>query len=724
MMKRLVSWLFFIGLAVGVAAVVLPGFIDWTRHKDVLVNEISSRLGQEVRIDGDVALRLLPNPHIRLENVHIGNAEKDKYLVALGALDARMSLDDLLQGRFVVDSIHLQEPVINIAIDRTGSNWAAFWAARTAETAGGGQMVALNQVTLSHARIAYHNATTGQRWDIPRLNMILSADSLAGPYRARGDVLYDEDAPLTFVLETAARKPDGAIPFTIDAQPIEDFPTVKAEGMFNPVAPDVVLSARISARDGKAVDLLRPFNATGTISTSLPALTVAAETEMTLEVGHDVAFKNIKVSGTDGSSLAGDVTYRAQDLRLESDVTLTKPDAYWLSFKGNSDVVRRVHAGEAYIKLQNLAGFVPFAPDLSVEAQGTLSYAGAESWALEDATFTVPDWQQEWQGRIQRVGGQAAAFALTAPRVGVLADVSANGQFAQTLQVDGTATVFGHALPFSLAGAPDKPDVKIDLSVAAPQDVLAALGAAGKGVTLEGGATAFAGKLDLQAQSLATALSGRLDVTPQKIKLASFAPAALEQKIHTLTTVPDDLGAQMLAAVTSADSVYTAKPVSFTLPLAGTPEWRMTGLAYDGGTVAVTTQGTATRIAVTAGDKGVLSYKGALSLDEKDMPQDQAKESILLRHPPVPEVDTKAAIGDILNRLDGADDAAAAEPVAAPVEGEMPPQPQPALPEKEIAPPPPLPDDTPLAVGNMDEAAPVQEDDIPDEIFPVENLPE
>ena len=155
MMTRLVSWLFFIGLALAGLLLVLPGMIDWSRHKDLLVSELSARLGQEMRIDGDVSLRLLPNPHISLEKVSIGSAEKNRYLVTLQSLEARMSMDQLLHGKFVIDQIHLQEPVVNISIGDKGSNWSDFWSVRAqkAQERASGQLVALKQVTVSRASI-------------------------------------------------------------------------------------------------------------------------------------------------------------------------------------------------------------------------------------------------------------------------------------------------------------------------------------------------------------------------------------------------------------------------------------------------------------------------------------------------------------------------------------------------------------------------------------------
>lgn len=741
MMTRLVSWLFFIGLALAGLLLVLPGMIDWSRHKDLLVSELSGRLGQDMRIDGDVSLRLLPNPHLSLEKVSIGSAEKNRYLVSLQSLEARMSMDQLLHGKFVIDQIHLREPVINISIDDKGSNWRDFWSVRAQKAQAGAadRMIALKQVSVSRASVVYHNHVTGQQWSIPRINMSLTADSLYGPYQARGDMTYG-DAPLTFTLATQPRNAQGGLPFTIDASPIEDLPEVKLSGVFSPLE-DVPLSMSVDAREGKPADLFAPFDDVAALLADIAPLSESAQAVFKLELVKDgLALKDIKISAKSGSTLAGDVFYDTQRAVMNADVTLTRPGLYWLGYDGALDLVRKQRSGKASWKIENIGKIVQHAPEISLEAAGDFSYAGKESWTLANAKIILPEWQGvAFDGQVQRVNGQTV-FALITPQMGMLSDLALNGQLSQTLTADGKATVMGQSIPLSLSGAPEKPDIAVMLKDTHAQDILSAIGATAKGVTLEGGNAEFKGQVDLQAPALGRMLAGTLSLSPQTVKIAQFAPAGLQKKVLSLETVPDDLAAQLLAAVSSEEGRFTAKPLVFTLPVQD-GAWQMKGLTYDGGSFDFGTAGGESSVSVTASDETKVSYKGKLPLGEKAMPVERASALILERHPPAPQVDTKAAIGDILDRLDdGAAEAVATEPAPAqdmlvkpPQEEtapEMPPQPQAALPVIEVAPPPALPEDTPLAVEippspdvvseTPNETAPDVTDMVPDEIFPLE----
>ena len=741
MMKRLVSWLFFIALGLAGLLLVLPGMIDWSRHKDLLISEMSARLGQDIRIDGDVSLRLLPNPHLNLEQVSIGSAEKDRYLVSLQSLDARMSMDQLLHGQFVIDQIHLQEPVINIAVDKNGSNWQDFWAARAKMQEGGsGKMVALKQVTVSRASIAYHNHVTGQKWAVPRLNMTLTADSIYGPYQARGDAVYGE-APLTFTLSTQARDAQGGLPFALDVTPIEDFPQTKISGIFAPLS-ETPLSMDVDARDGAPASLFAPFDDLASMAGDVAALADKGQISFKLKTAADaLTLSDIKANAVSGATLAGDATYSAQRGALDVDVTLTRPKLYWLSYDGGIDLVRKQRQGKIGWKIEDASKLVKDTPALSLEAAGDFTYTSPESWTLANAKLSLPQWQDvAFDGQLQRVNGQTA-FALASPQVGIASNVALNGQVSQTVMADGTATLFGQTVALQLSGAAVKPDVSLKLTGINAQDVVLAINAAVKDVTLAGGSAEFKGQLDMQAQSPSQSVVGNLTLAPQTITIANFTPAALQSKILALDTVPDDLGAQLHSALTSDEGSFAAKSVNLTLPL-GDAAWSMKGLSYEGGSFDFGTAGGEASVIVTASDDTKVTYKGKLPLAAQTMPVERATALILERHPPAPEVDTKATIGDILNRLDdgavtetpapAADDVATDEVVIKPpaVDEQMPPQPAPPLQEIEVAPAPALPEDTPLAVDippepevvddTQTDIAPVITDDVPDEIFPVE----
>ncbi|MEO1265181.1 MAG: AsmA family protein, partial [Pseudomonadota bacterium] len=59
--------------AVLVALFAIPPFIDWNTYRGVFEVEASRIIGRDVRVSGDVALRLLPQPYVSFEDIVIAN---------------------------------------------------------------------------------------------------------------------------------------------------------------------------------------------------------------------------------------------------------------------------------------------------------------------------------------------------------------------------------------------------------------------------------------------------------------------------------------------------------------------------------------------------------------------------------------------------------------------------------------------------------------------------
>lgn len=761
MMTRLVSWLFFLSIGAAALLLVLPGFIDWTRHKDLLVSELSQRLGEDIAIGGDVSLRLLPDPRLTMDNVTIGPTG-DQYLLKLARLEARMSLSQLLHGRFEVEHIHLADPVINVAATPDGSNWGDFWShlhAGGTAPAAGQSMVFLKDVSISHARLMWQMSVGAQPWELGQINLTVAASALQGPYQARGDLMYGEQ-PVTFTLNAGPKAANGDLPFELALQPIDDMPQATFKGQVTAQG-DTRLSADVTAKDGNLGSLLAPFPDVARALANLAVLQEKGDATFTLTVAPEkILVKNLKLKTAKNATLAGDAAFPAGQPRIDMDVTMTLPDR-WQSFKGALDTARGDWRGETLLKTESLGQLQTGLPDVSGEVSGQLRANGAD-WTVEDMNLVLPQWGRQTLTGAARHDGAATEFSLKADKLAQLDGVVAEGRAGDDGQMGAklTANLQGVALEAQLAGATATPDTTVDLAGVAPQKLLELLGARPETVTLDGGASAFKGRLDLGAGDAAAALSGTLTLSPAKIRLASFDPAGLQGKLLGFDKVPDDLAAQLAAVLKSGTGVFNAKPVSFDLPLQKT-DWQMKGLTYDGGAVDVSQAGGRAKVAVSPSRDDVPSYGGALPLAAEELPTDKFADLIRTRHPE-PQVDTKETIGGILDRLDAdpTPDTPAAAPDAAPdavpetpaavtpapampatdtaapapavvkppaADADMPPQPLPELPVIDVAPAPALPQDTPLAVdpASVPPAAPDAVPQppapaVPDEIFPVE----
>ncbi|MEO1650548.1 MAG: AsmA family protein, partial [Pseudomonadota bacterium] len=58
-------------VAILVALFAVPPFVDWNTYRGVFEEEASRILGRDVRVGGNVNLRILPSPYIRFEEVKI-----------------------------------------------------------------------------------------------------------------------------------------------------------------------------------------------------------------------------------------------------------------------------------------------------------------------------------------------------------------------------------------------------------------------------------------------------------------------------------------------------------------------------------------------------------------------------------------------------------------------------------------------------------------------------
>ena len=85
------------GLVIG-AAWIAPRLFDANQHRDVIENLASGALGRSVRIDGPVALNLLPEPSLVAARVTVGDADPQGLRITAGELRLRVGLWPLLLG--------------------------------------------------------------------------------------------------------------------------------------------------------------------------------------------------------------------------------------------------------------------------------------------------------------------------------------------------------------------------------------------------------------------------------------------------------------------------------------------------------------------------------------------------------------------------------------------------------------------------------------------------
>jgi uncharacterized protein involved in outer membrane biogenesis len=153
------------------AAWLVPPRLDWNRYRPTIETVASRMLGQTVRIEGEVALTLLPSPALIADRVTLGEG-----VLSVGALRLRAALAPLLAGRIEPRELVLQSPRLALAWPPPSglappSSWPAGLAVRIEDGAATFGTFAISdlQATASVGEtgalaIAGRGLVTGRAW--------------------------------------------------------------------------------------------------------------------------------------------------------------------------------------------------------------------------------------------------------------------------------------------------------------------------------------------------------------------------------------------------------------------------------------------------------------------------------------------------------------------------------------------------------------------------------
>lgn len=258
MMKRVVAVLFLLAILLVAVVLVAPGFIDWNKHKDIIIPRIEAAIDRKIDVTGEVSFRILPNPHILLQDVSIAAAEgaKNPHFLTLRRMEAKMRLRPLLEGRLEVESFHLTAPELTLEVLPDGTpGWAG--VARDGQGKGSGfTAIELQNVTVSDGKIRYVHQGSGADADIvfDKLNVAVQAARLEGSYTIKGDMHY-RDTPVNVEIAAQSRNTAGLYPVHILLQPIDVLPQIRFDGALG-LAKGLVLEGDIHLSQGRLGTLL------------------------------------------------------------------------------------------------------------------------------------------------------------------------------------------------------------------------------------------------------------------------------------------------------------------------------------------------------------------------------------------------------------------------------------------------------------------------------------
>jgi uncharacterized protein involved in outer membrane biogenesis len=167
------------------AAFAVPAFINWNEYRPVIEKTASGILGRKISILGDIDIVLLPEPHLRANNVAAGNGVKDGVLLTADSVDLVLSLQALLVGRIEAGKARLVRPVLIV-------DFAKPFSGPRPETDVDALPFAadVESVEIDRGRLAVFSRDNGtdEALSLTKISGTLSATQAGNPYRFTGRV--------------------------------------------------------------------------------------------------------------------------------------------------------------------------------------------------------------------------------------------------------------------------------------------------------------------------------------------------------------------------------------------------------------------------------------------------------------------------------------------------------------------------------------------------------
>ena len=210
-------------LVVGVLGLLLaPVVIDWNSYRADLEAYGKKLTGRQVVVDGQVSARLFPWPRLTVENVKVANPEgmNDREFASAARITVHMTLGRLLQGSIDVESVGIEEPVVNFERLESGENNWVLTPSGDLVNSDILARVRLDKITLTGGTLNYRDRRRGETVRLDDINADVASPGVAGPWRMRAKAIY-QDRPVDLAVNTAAYVKDQPLLFGVKVQPVD-----------------------------------------------------------------------------------------------------------------------------------------------------------------------------------------------------------------------------------------------------------------------------------------------------------------------------------------------------------------------------------------------------------------------------------------------------------------------------------------------------------------------
>lgn len=245
-MKKFFKFLFWFILIV-ILLVLIGGFIflktfDLNKYKSYAEDIVYKQTGRKLSLNGEAGLKISLIPTVVLNDVTLSNADwaKPDDMVKAKQIEVSMDILPLLQKQIVINTVHLVDPEVNLAVSKNGTpNWAfapvepktdqTSPAAQAKPTVQAAQTAAAIGIVAKHLQIdngtlVYQDMKTGSTSNVKINSVNLTSAGMDDNIDVDFDVLFNGD-------KIAGTAETGSINSVLQNRP--DFPVradVKAFG--------------------------------------------------------------------------------------------------------------------------------------------------------------------------------------------------------------------------------------------------------------------------------------------------------------------------------------------------------------------------------------------------------------------------------------------------------------------------------------------------------------
>jgi hypothetical protein len=197
-------------VAVLMAALLAPLFIDWTSYRANFEREASKILGRPVKVAGEASARILPFPSLSFTNVRVGeDIENPALTVERFSMDAELA--PFLSGEVLIYDMRVVRPRGIIVLDKAGK---IDWTLRPNSPFDPGN-VSIENMVVEGGQFDLIDRAAGRTHSITLPNAVITAKALTGPWRMNGEAQFDGE-PMHLSVSTGQVE-KGVLPLRISA---------------------------------------------------------------------------------------------------------------------------------------------------------------------------------------------------------------------------------------------------------------------------------------------------------------------------------------------------------------------------------------------------------------------------------------------------------------------------------------------------------------------------